>query len=48
MSILTVEVVWALIPASVILHVGALLSIANKVEMRWTPEILLPVRVVTF
>lgn len=46
-GILAVQVVGASVPATVILHVRALLGIANKVEMRWTPEILLSMCIMT-
>ena len=46
-GVLAIKIVRTTIPASVILHVRALLCIANEVQVRWPPEILLSVSVVT-
>ena len=46
--VLAVQVVGALVPAAVVLHVGALFEVANKVQVRRPPEVLLAVRVVAF
>ena len=47
MSVLAIKVVRARVPTAIILHVWALLCIANEVQVRWPPEILLSMCVVT-
>ena len=46
--VLAVQVVGTLVPAAVVLHVRAFLKVANKVQVRRPPEILLAMRVVAF
>ena len=48
MTVVAVKVVWALIPVAVLLHVRALFKRADKIEVRWSPEVLLPVSIVAF
>ena len=46
-AVLAVEVVGALVPAAVLLHVGTFLKRTDKVEVWWSPEVLLPMGIVT-
>lgn len=46
-AVLAVEVVGTLVPAAVILHIGAFLKRTYEVEMGRPPKVLLPVRIVT-
>ena len=46
-AVLTVEVVWTRVPAAIVLDVGAFLKRAYEVEVRRSPEVLLPMRIVT-
>ena len=46
MAVLAIQIVRALVPVAILLDIWALVKRAYEVEVRWPPEVLLPVGVV--